>query len=141
MHPGGMFGQRHGLHVTGWNGSGTPDTRLSLTNIKNLTEEYMETPRHHIMVCASFRPTGEPKGKCHRKHSLELLPYIENEIIDRDMDGVVVSSTCCLKMCDQGPVMIIYPENIWYGGVETEGAVDDILDALEDGEIATGYQL
>ncbi len=101
----------------------------------------MEKPKHHILVCASFRPSGEPKGKCQRKNSLEFLPYIENELIDRAMEGVIVSSTCCLKMCDEGPVMVIYPENIWYGRVETEDAIDTILDALEDGEVAEDYLL
>ena len=73
----------------------------------------MEKPTHHILVCASFRPSGEAKGKCHRKNSLDFLPYIENELIDRAMEGVIVSSTCCLKMCDEGPVMVIYPEEIF----------------------------
>lgn len=101
----------------------------------------MEKPKHHILVCASFRPSGEAKGKCHRKNSLEFLPYIENEIIDRGLEDVIVSSTCCLKMCDDGPVMAIYPDNVWYGRVESEDAIDEILDALEDGEVAQDYLL
>lgn len=101
----------------------------------------MEKPTHHILVCASFRPNGDPKGKCHRKDSLDFLPYIENEIIDRGMEDVIVSSTCCLKLCDQGPVLVVYPENSWYGGVDSEEAIDDILDAIEDGEKATDYLL
>jgi len=101
----------------------------------------MDTPKHHIMVCASFRPSGEAKGKCHRKNSIDFLPYIENEIIDRGMEGVIVSSTCCLKMCDEGPVMVVYPENTWYGRVETEDAIDTILDAIEDGDVAGEYLL
>ncbi|WP_022667729.1 (2Fe-2S) ferredoxin domain-containing protein [Desulfospira joergensenii] len=101
----------------------------------------MEKPKHHILVCASFRPNGELKGKCHRKNSVAYLPYIENEIIDRGLEDVIVSSTCCLKLCDQGPVMVIYPENTWYGNVDSEDAIDEILDALEDGEIAKDYVL
>ena len=101
----------------------------------------MEKPAHHIMVCASFRPNGDPKGKCHRKDSLDFLPYIENEIIDRGMADVIVSSTCCLKLCDEGPVMVVYPENTWYGRVDSEDAIDNILDAIEDGEVATDYLL
>ncbi len=101
----------------------------------------MEKPKHHIVVCASFRPSGEAKGKCHRKGSLDYLPYIENEILDRGLEDVIVSSTCCLKMCDEGPVMIVYPENQWYGNVDSEDAVDDILDALEAGVIAMDYAL
>ena len=99
----------------------------------------MEKPKTHILVCASFRPTGDPKGKCHRKNSLDFLPYIENEIIDRGMEDVIVSSTCCLKMCDDGPVMVVYPDNTWYGKVESEDAIDEILDAIEDGEVAQDY--
>ena len=44
-------------------------------------------------------------------------------------------------MCDEGPVMVIYPDNIWYGRVETEAAIDDILDSLEDGRIVEEYRL
>lgn len=101
----------------------------------------MEKPKKHIFVCASFRPNGEPKGKCHRKNSVDFLPYLENEIIDRGLEDVIVSSTCCLKLCDEGPVMVVYPDNIWYGHVESEDAIDEILDAMEDGEIATDYVL
>lgn len=101
----------------------------------------MEKPKHHILVCASFRPGGEQKGKCHRKNSHEFLPYIENEIIDRGLQDVHVSSTCCLKICDEGPVMIIYPENTWYGHVDSENVIDEILDALEEGRVAEGYRL
>ena len=101
----------------------------------------MKKPEKHIMVCASFRPNGDPKGKCHRKGAVGHLPYIENEILDRGMDDVLVSSTCCLKYCDEGPVMIVYPDNTWYGGVDSEDAIDDILDAMEDGTVAGDYLL
>lgn len=91
----------------------------------------MKKPEYHIFVCNSFRLTGEPQGVCNKKGAPGLLQYIESEIIDRGLDAMV-SSTGCLKMCEKGPVMIIYPNNYWYGEV-TEEAVDNILDALEDG--------
>jgi len=98
----------------------------------------MEKPKHHIFVCSSFRPSGEIKGKCSKKGAVDLLPYIEGEILDRGMDALL-TSTGCMKQCDNGPVMIIYPENIWYGNVNNEEIVDDILDALEDGGVAAEY--
>ncbi|MGD9730547.1 MAG: ferredoxin [Desulfamplus sp.] len=101
----------------------------------------MGVPKHHILVCASFRPSGELKGKCHKKGSVDFLPYLENEIIDRGLSDVIVSSTCCLKMCDQGPVMVVYPQNTWYGGVESEDIIDEILDSLEAGTVAEKYLL
>jgi (2Fe-2S) ferredoxin len=93
----------------------------------------VDKPTHHILLCASFRAGGDPKGMCHKKGSAELLPYIEGEVLDRGLDALI-SATGCMKQCDDGPVMVIYPENYWYKNVESEEAVDDILDALEDGE-------
>ncbi len=101
----------------------------------------MEKPDHHILVCASFRPNGEPKGKCHRKNAVNFLAYIENEIIDRGLDNTIVSSTCCLKLCDEGPVMVVYPQNTWYGHVTSEDDIDAILDAIEAGTVAEAYRL
>ncbi len=94
----------------------------------------MEKPEHHLFVCASFRADGDLKGVCHKKESAALLPYIENEIIDRGLDAQI-TSTGCMKACDHGPVMVIQPQGLWYGNVASEDAVDEILDALEDGEV------
>ena len=94
----------------------------------------MEKPEYHIFVCASFRAGGDPKGVCNKKGSTDLLPYIENEILDRGLNAQI-TSTGCMKACDHGPVMVVYPMGHWYGGVESEDTVDEILDALEDGEV------
>ena len=100
----------------------------------------MEKPEYHIFVCASFRADGEVKGVCNKKGSVNLLPYIENEILDRGLDAQI-TSTGCMKACDHGPVMVIYPSGQWYGKVESEDIVDEILDALEDGEVAETYAI
>lgn len=100
----------------------------------------MEKPTHHILVCASFRVAGEAKGACNKKGSTALLPYLEEEILNRGLDALVCA-TGCMKQCDDGPVMVIYPEGHWYGKVETEEAVDAILDALEDGGTCDAYAL
>ena len=94
----------------------------------------MEKPEYHIFVCASFRADGDPKGVCHKKGSVPLLPYIENEILERGLDAQI-TSTGCMKACDHGPVMVLQPQGLWYGQVESEDVVDEILDALEDGAV------
>lgn len=101
----------------------------------------MEKPRKHIFVCASFRASGESQGVCFKKGSGDFLAYIESELADRGLNDVNVSSTGCLKACDRGPVVIVYPDNIWYGSVETEEIIDEILDAMEDDSVADKYIL
>jgi (2Fe-2S) ferredoxin len=93
----------------------------------------MKTPEHHIFVCGSFRANGTPQGVCNKKNSMGLLQYLEQELTDRGLTGVVVSSTGCLKACETGPVVVVYPENWWHGHVEDEAAIDAIIDALEEG--------
>jgi len=95
----------------------------------------MTTPAYHFFICNSYRVNGEPQGVCNKKGAVDLLQYLEGEILDRGMDGTV-SSTGCLKLCTKGPVMVLYPHGKWFGEV-TEEKIDEILDALEaDGDTA-----
>lgn len=94
----------------------------------------MERPVHHILVCGSYRQGGA-QGVCHKKESSRLLAFLEQEASDRGMDGVMISSTGCLKMCDEGPIVVVYPENAWYRKVD-EQAAEAILDAIEANTVA-----
>jgi (2Fe-2S) ferredoxin len=90
----------------------------------------MSKPNHHIFVCGSFRPTGAA-GVCHKKDSAQILQHITMELQDRGLDDVMVSSTGCMNICDSGPVMVVYPENLWYKKATIETA-EAILDSLEE---------
>ncbi len=99
----------------------------------------MAIPERMIICCQSFRAAGEQKGLCH-KQTDGFLQYIEEEILDRGLDALVVASSC-LKQCESGPIMVIQPENWWFKGVDSEEAIDTILDGLEDGEPAADYMV
>lgn len=99
----------------------------------------MHVPAYHFFVCNSFRLNGEPQGVCNRKDSLRLLQKLEEEIADRGLDAMV-SSTGCMKVCDRGPVVIVYPQGWWYGQVD-EARLDRILEALEEGAAVPEYLL
>lgn len=92
----------------------------------------MEKPDYHIFVCNSFRVTGEPQGVCNKQGAGQFLPYLEEEIIDRGLNAQVTACGC-LKVCDRGPVVLVYPGGDWYGHIDSEEKVDQILDALEEG--------
>jgi len=98
----------------------------------------MKKPTYHILVCNSFRMAGDAQGACNKKGAAGLLQYITEEATDRGLD-VAVSTTGCLNVCSEGPVIVIHPNNLWYGKVESEEAIDEILDALEDGQACEKY--
>lgn len=100
----------------------------------------MKKPDYHILVCNSYRVSGEAQGACNKKGAADFLQYIAEECSDRGLDATI-STTACLNVCSQGPVMVIHPNNFWYGKVETEEAIDEILDSLEEGEICEKYSI
>ena len=97
----------------------------------------MGIPANQILVCQSFRLKGDPKGICHKKTE-GFLQYLEEEILDRGLD-CQVTATGCLKQCENGPAMVVQPNNWWFKGVDSEEAIDAILDGLEDGEPPAEY--
>ncbi|MGD9125097.1 MAG: (2Fe-2S) ferredoxin domain-containing protein [Desulfarculaceae bacterium] len=97
----------------------------------------MGIPANQILVCQSFRVGGDPKGICHKKTD-GFLQYLEEEILDRGLDCQIIA-TGCLKQCENGPAMVVQPQNWWFGHVDSEEAIDAILDGLEGGEPAREY--
>ena len=98
----------------------------------------MKKPGYHILVCNSYRVSGDAQGACNRKNAPDLIRYMVEEAADRGLD-VVVTGTGCLNLCAQGPVMVVQPQNTWYGGIEEESQMDEILDALEENEVVEKY--
>lgn len=99
----------------------------------------MEKPSKHIFVCKSFRMSGDAQGVCAKQGDGAIMQYLQEELDDRGLTDVFISSTSCLKVCDRGPAMVIYPDNIWYGGVNDEEDIDKILDALEEDSVCEEY--
>jgi (2Fe-2S) ferredoxin len=97
----------------------------------------MALPERQVLLCQSFRAKGDPKGICH-KQTDGFLQYIEEEILDRGLNMQIVA-TGCLKQCETGPIMVIQPDNLWFKGIDSEAAIDAVLDGLEDGEPPDDY--
>ncbi len=95
----------------------------------------MIKPKRHIFVCTSSRMNGQSKGFCQSKAGVELVENFLEEIRDRDLGGdVFVSNTGCFSLCEKGPIVVVYPDNVWYGAV-TPGDVEEIMDEHIEGGI------
>lgn len=70
----------------------------------------------HIFVC-TFDREGK-KNSCADSNSPELRKTLKAEVADRGWKKRVrVSQSGCLGACDKGPVVIIYPQDIWFSEV------------------------
>lgn len=93
----------------------------------------MNRPKFHIFVCTSSRPNGQQKGFCHTRSSVEIVTTFMEEIEERGLGGeVMVSNTGCFALCEKGPIVVVYPDNIWYGGVTLDD-VEKIMDEHIEG--------
>jgi (2Fe-2S) ferredoxin len=99
----------------------------------------MKKPKYHILVCNSYRIAGDAQGACNKKGAAQFIQYIMEGCSDRSIDAAV-SSTGCLNVCAQGPVMVVHPNNFWYGNI-SESAIDEILDALGNDELVQKYSI
>lgn len=82
----------------------------------------------HLFVCCNRRPDGHRRGSCAARGSEALKDYMKARAKELGLKGVRVNQAGCLDRCEFGPVIVIYPEGIWYRA-ETREDVDEILQA------------
>lgn len=83
--------------------------------------------KKHIFICENIRPADHPRGSCGRKNSTELKPIFKKRLKELGLNTEVrANSAGCLDACEFGPTIVIYPEQIWYGGVQPED-IEEII--------------
>jgi (2Fe-2S) ferredoxin len=84
----------------------------------------------HVFVC-TFDREGKKKS-CADNNGPEIRKALKEEVANRGWKNRVrVSQSGCLGACDNGPVVIIYPQDIWFSEVST-GDVGLVLSRVED---------
>ena len=71
-----------------------------------------------IFVCAT---PGE--GRCGQKGGGELLEMFKEEVKLRGIPPSTVLRNACARRHEEGPVVFVYPDDVWYAGVDREGAM------------------
>jgi (2Fe-2S) ferredoxin len=90
---------------------------------------HLMPPYHrHIFVCTNRRPPDNPKGCCAGKGSEAVLERFKEELHRRGLKGRLRANAAgCLDACAFGTSVVVYPEGVWYGGVQ----VEDVLEIVE----------
>ncbi len=78
---------------------------------------------HHLLLCAT--PT---KAKCcDPEIGAASWDALKRKVRELDLEnpsraaGIVLRSKAdCLRICDQGPILLVWPDGTWYGGVTPE---------------------
>jgi (2Fe-2S) ferredoxin len=74
---------------------------------------------HHIFVCCNQREPGSARGCCDPEGTEALRSAFKAELKKRNLGPAVRANKAgCLDQCELGPTVVIYPQAIWYGGVQ-----------------------
>ncbi|MCF7817071.1 MAG: (2Fe-2S) ferredoxin domain-containing protein [Kiritimatiellales bacterium] len=83
----------------------------------------------HLFVCGKSR--GGERKSCGDGENPALKDALKNEISNRGWKGIVrVSDSGCLGVCEAGPNIMVYPQQIWFSGASLAD-LPEILHTLE----------
>ena len=82
----------------------------------------------HIFFCLNQRKPGEDCCADHRAQ--EAYQRCKSQVKAQGLSGagkVRVNQAGCLDRCEEGPVLVVYPEGTWYTYVDNHD-IDEIID-------------
>ena len=83
---------------------------------------------HHVFFCTNQRTPGE--ACCNNHDAGDMRSYAKDRVkaLGKKLPGKVrINAAGCLDRCEEGPVVVIYPEAVWYTYVDKED-IDEIID-------------
>ena len=75
--------------------------------------------QRHVFVCTNERGPDDPRGSCTARGSESVLAALREAAHAAGLKRVVrVNKAGCLDQCAHGVTLVVYPEAVWYGGVQ-----------------------
>jgi (2Fe-2S) ferredoxin len=101
-----MFGRQES-RLEGW----TARRQLYLCRMSERMQLQMEPYSRHVLVCTGDFCTPDRRGR--QIYSL-LAELLQREDLLFGPGRVKRGETPCLGVCAEGPIVVVYPEGIWY---------------------------
>ena len=92
--------------------------------------------KHHVFFCLNQR--DPPEKCCSMFDAAGMQAYAKSRIKALGLSGkgsIRVNKAGCLDRCEEGPVLVVYPDEVWYTYVDRSD-IDEIIDRhLVNGEV------
>lgn len=91
----------------------------------------------HVFFCTHQRDANEPC--CNNFGAQRMRDYVKNKVkalgLSTDANRIRINAAGCMDRCTEGPVLVVYPEAVWYTYVD-ESDLDEIIEEhLRNGRI------
>jgi (2Fe-2S) ferredoxin len=96
----------------------------------------------HVFFCCNQREPGETC--CNNHHSRDMRGYAKDKIRALNLNGkgkIRVNSAGCMDRCDEGPVLVVYPDGVWYTYMDKHDIDEIIEEHLLHGRIVTRLKI
>ena len=98
--------------------------------------------QYHVFFCTNERKDGKPC--CHQCDAQSARDYMKARCKELGIHGhgqVRINSAGCLDRCNEGPVVVVYPQETWYTYVDKEDLDEIIGQHLLKGEVVERLKL
>jgi (2Fe-2S) ferredoxin len=92
--------------------------------------------KNHVFFCVNQRQAGE--NCCNNHHAEDVRGYAKKRIKELGLNSegkVRINTAGCLDRCDEGPVLVVYPEGVWYTYVDNADIDEIIGEHIQNGRI------
>jgi (2Fe-2S) ferredoxin len=83
----------------------------------------------HVFFCMNVREDGRPS--CGEHGAPAAQKHAKGRIKQLGLNGhgkIRINQAGCLDRCEEGPVLVVYPEGVWYTYVDNSD-IDEIIDS------------
>lgn len=81
----------------------------------------------HIFICINQRPIESGRKFCGEAHGMEIVESFKKKLKEKNLPIKVRAQRAgCLDVCDYGQTIVVYPEGVFYVGVEVSD-IDEII--------------
>lgn len=88
----------------------------------------------HIFICTNERDESASRPSCLPNGSKKLKAAFKDAIKEAGLKHHIrANESGCLDQCEHGPVVVIYPEAVWYGFVDVKDVKEIVSEHLLHG--------